>query len=89
MRGEMCSYICPSRLGQRIKKQQLTRRGGRQHGGGARGKDGGGGNICEATTLWKGSAASPPVCEAASCTTRTNVHVHMGGDAHTKMSTHK
>ncbi len=31
-RGEMCDCICPSRLGQRIKKQQLTRRGGRQRG---------------------------------------------------------
>lgn len=26
-------------------------------------------NICEAMTLWKGSAVGPPVCGAASCTT--------------------
>lgn len=57
-------------------------------------KEGGGGNICEATTLWKGSAACPPVCKPASCNTHThtNVHLHMGSDAHThthNMSAHK
>lgn len=78
-RGEMCGCICPSRLGRRIKKQQLTRRGGRQAARGEEreGRTGGGGNICEATTLWKGSAACPPVCKAASCTTHTHTHKQM------------
>lgn len=76
--GYVAAYVPPDWDGA-LKKQQLTRRGGRQHGGGARGKDGGGGggggggNICEATTLWKGSAACPPVCKAASCTTHTQM----------------
>lgn len=37
-------YICPSRLGQRVKKkrQQLTRQGGRQRAGEERDMEGGG-----------------------------------------------
>lgn len=62
--------------------QRLTRREGRQHGGRATGQAEEGGNICEATTLWKGSAACPPVCPAASCTTLT----HMVDAAHTQIN---
>lgn len=85
--GKCATTYVPPDWDSALKKQQLTRRGGRRcGGGGARGKDRVGGNICEATTLWKGSAACPPVCKAASCTTRThtNAHMHMVGDAHTK-----
>lgn len=84
-RGGKCApaYVRPDwddALKKKKQRKKLTRRGRRQRGGGARGKDGGGGNICEATTLWKGSAACPPVCKDASCTTHTDVHVHTHKD---------
>lgn len=66
--------ICPSRLGRRIKKTAAneTRRKAARRRSEREGRWGGG-NICEATTLWKGSAACPPVCKAASCTTHTQM----------------
>lgn len=73
--GRCCAaYVPPDWDGERVyekkvekkqekKQQPLTRRG-----------RGGGGRICEAATVWKGRAAGPPVCGAASCSTHTHTH---------------
>lgn len=48
----------------------------------------GGGNICEATTLWKESAACPPVCKAASCISLSHTHTNKYKRAHGRRRTH-
>lgn len=57
--GMASEFMKKCRKKQEKKQQPLTRRGG-------------GGRICEAATVWKGRAAGPPVCGAASCSTHTH-----------------
>lgn len=90
--GYVAAYVPPDWDGA-LKKQQLTRRGGRQRGGGARGKDGGVGGRRE--HLWgydslEGKCCLPTCLQGCQLyNTHTHTNVHVGGAAHTRMSTHK